>query len=116
MTYSVDLRERVVAFVKAGGSKSEAARRFKVSRWCVYEWLSRNNLEPKQQGSCGPWKLCPEKLKAHVAAHPDAYQYERAMELGVSRHVVQYGLKRLKISRKKNATVPGEKRQLSQRV
>ena len=41
MTHSLDLRKWVVAFVQAGGTKSEAARRFKVSRWCVYDWLER---------------------------------------------------------------------------
>lgn len=105
MTYSVDLRERVVEFVEQGGSKSEAARRFKVSRWCVYDWLNRETLEPEKQGCPAPWKLCPEALKAHVEAYPDAYQHERGADLGVSRHVVLYGLKRLEMSRKKNATV-----------
>jgi transposase len=111
MTYSVDLRERVVTFVKQGRSKSEAARRFKVSRWCVYNWLERETLEPEKQGCPGPWKLNPEALEAHVEAYPDAYQHERGAALGVSRHVVLYGLKRLGIRRKKNAAVPREKRQ-----
>jgi transposase len=113
MTYSVDLRERVVAFVKNGGSKSEAARHFKISRWCVYEWLSREKLEAFKQGCPGPWKLSPEVLMAHVKAFPDAYQKERAAALGVSEYVIWYGLRRLKISRKKNAAVQRAKRQLS---
>lgn len=113
MTYSVDLRERVVEYVRDGGSKSEAARRFGVSRWCVYDWLSRESLEPEKQGCPGPWKLCPETLKAHVEAYPDAYQHERGDALGVSRQVVLYGLQRLGIRRKKNASVPGKERHLS---
>lgn len=112
MTYSVDLRERVVEFVEQGGSKSEASRRFKVSRWCIYNWMKRESLQPDKQGCPGPWKLCPEALKTHVEAFPDAYQHERAEVLGVSRHVVLYGLKRLGI--KKNAVVPRKKRRLSQ--
>jgi putative transposase len=113
MTYSMDLRQRVVAFVRDGGSKSEAARRFGVSRWCVYNWTNRKTLEPSKQGCPGPWKLSPEALKAHVEQYPDAYQHERAVALGVSRHVVLYGLKRLGIRRKKNATLPREERRLS---
>jgi len=35
MTYSVDLREKVVAFVHHGGSQAEAARRFDLSLWWV---------------------------------------------------------------------------------
>lgn len=116
MTYSVDLRERVVSFVKNGGGKSAAARLFGVSRWCVYNWMSRESLEPAKQGCPGPWKLSPEALKAHVAAYPDAYQRERAAALGVSRHVVLYGLKRLGIRRKKNAALQRKKLRLSQSI
>lgn len=105
MTYSVDLRERVLAFVEAGGSKSEAARRFNVSRWCIYEWLGRESLEPSKQGCPGPWKLLPEALEADVAEYPDAYQHERAAALGVSEYAVWYGLRRLNLTRKKNAAV-----------
>ena len=36
MSYSIDLRQRVVDFVRQGGSKSEAARLFGVSRGRVY--------------------------------------------------------------------------------
>ena len=41
MAYSIDLRERVVNFVKNGGSKAQAARKYEVSRWCVFENLSQ---------------------------------------------------------------------------
>ncbi|NJK57672.1 MAG: IS630 family transposase, partial [Pleurocapsa sp. SU_5_0] len=41
MTYSVDLRKRVVEFVAAGGSKAEASRRYEVSLWCVNDWCQR---------------------------------------------------------------------------
>ena len=112
MVHSSDLRERVVAFVREGGGKSEAARRFRVSRWCVYDWLSRKELKPASTRAVKPWKLCPEKLKDHVEQYPDAYQYERARDLGVSRYAVWYGLRRLGI--KKNAAVPGKKRRASQ--
>ena len=49
MSYSLDLRERVVAFVREGGGKAGAARRFSVSRKTVYNWLSREPLAPKTQ-------------------------------------------------------------------
>ena len=111
MVHSKDLRERVVSFVSGGGSKSEAARRFRVSRWCVYNWLSLKELKPASTRDAKPWKLCPDKLKAHVEQYPDAYQYERARDIGVSRYAVWYGLRRLGI--KKNAAVPRKKRRLS---
>ena len=50
MTYSLDLRERVVAFISDGGSKSEAIRTFKISRDTIYRWLSMEDLHPKKHG------------------------------------------------------------------
>ena len=38
--YALDLRERIVSFVKAGGSKVEAARRFQAVRKTVYNYLT----------------------------------------------------------------------------
>ena len=66
-----------------------------MSRWCVYDWLKRQDLEPAKQGSLGPWKLTPKTLAAHVAAYPNAYQYERAEALGVSQYMIGVSLKRL---------------------
>ncbi|BAP57310.1 transposase [Thioploca ingrica] len=47
-------------------------------------------------------KIDMEALKRDVEQYPDAYQYERAKRLGVSRRGIGYALKRLEISRKKN--------------
>jgi transposase len=40
MRCSQDLRKRVIDFVRGGGSKAEAARRFPVSRASGYNWTS----------------------------------------------------------------------------
>ena len=71
---SLDLRERIVAHVRAGGSKTGAARLFKVCRKSVCNYLAAERtgtLAPKT--SWGSWrKLDPGKLRAHVKKHPDA--------------------------------------------
>lgn len=113
MSYSEDLRERVVTFVRAGGSKLKASKLFKVSRWCIYNWLQREGLAAEVRGRRKPYRLCAEALAAHVVAYPDAFLHERAASLGVSRYAVWYGLQRLGISRKKNASVKRAKRRLS---
>lgn len=41
MAYSEDLKQRVVSFVAAGGSKKEAARLFAVARSTVFVWLGQ---------------------------------------------------------------------------
>ncbi|MCJ2542790.1 IS630 transposase-related protein, partial [Thermostichus vulcanus] len=41
MSYSLDLRERVVKYVEEGGSPTEAAQLYDVSRATIYRWLGR---------------------------------------------------------------------------
>ena len=47
-------------------------------------------------------KLDMEALEQDVPTYPEAYQYERAERLGVSRRGIGYALKRLGIRRKKH--------------
>jgi len=54
MAYSVDLRERVVNFVKAGGTRLQASRRFKVGEVTVYRWLKKTDRGRKLQPSLSP--------------------------------------------------------------
>lgn len=54
--YGLDLRERVVKFIKSGGSKAEAARRFELGRRTVYRYLpamEAGTLVPKPVGATG---------------------------------------------------------------
>jgi len=103
MRCSRDLRKRVLAFVGAGGSKAEAARRFQVSRASVYNWLSvPDGLAYQRPGPKGPRHLDWEALRQDVAAHPDRTQKERARHFGVSRHGIWQALRRMELSRKKN--------------
>jgi predicted transcriptional regulator len=46
------------------------------------------------------------RLESELQETPDAYLDELATRLGVSTATVHYGLKRLKITRKKNQAVP----------
>ena len=109
MAYSLDLRKRVVAFVKAGGSKSEAHRRFKVSLWCVNNWLSRETLEATYSHHGRPRKLDLAELKQHIIDYPDMILRERAEHFGVYINSIWHACKLLNITRKKNSTVHGNK-------
>ncbi len=46
MSYSLDLRKRVVEWVEKGGSISKAAKIYQVGRATIYRWLSREDLQP----------------------------------------------------------------------
>ena len=101
--YALDLRERVVKFLNAGGSKAEAARRFDLGRRTVYRYLAaakQGPLAPKK--SWGKWrKLDPQKLQAHVKIHPDATLKELQTVFGVSHHAVWVRLGQLGFTLKK---------------
>jgi len=100
MSYSIDLRERVIAFVNQGGRKTDAVRIFDVGRRTIYNWLRRTNLAPSDRGPCDR-KLDKDELAAHVDAHPDALLRERAAHFGVATSTVWTALHKMEI-RKKN--------------
>ena len=45
MSYSIDLRERVIKFIENGGSKMEAVRTFSVCRVTIYSWLKKKAVK-----------------------------------------------------------------------
>lgn len=107
MAHSLDLRKRVVNFVKSGGSKAEAARRFDVSKWCVDDWCKRKDLMPlKPPGR--PRKSYWKKLEQDMLLAPDKLLRERAAEYGVRINAVWYACKQMNITHKKNTEVSGE--------
>lgn len=107
MTYSLDLRERAVSYVRSGGSQVEAARIFGITTRTLQYWLKRDDLAAKP---CGPRrrKLDKGKLAAHVHAQPDALLRERAVEFGVSQVAIFKALRAMDM-RKKNDALRGEK-------
>lgn len=110
MSYSTDLRRAVLRYLEAGGSKAAAARVFGVSRAAIYSWLRRE--EPLVAGRPGPsrgqgWKLDRGALERLCAAHRDWTLKEYAAALGVSHNAVWHALRTLRVSRKKNAGLPG---------
>jgi len=101
--YALDLRERVVKFIRSGGSKAEAARRFELGRSTVYRYLDAvqtGTLAPKT--SWGHWrKLDPQQLQVHVKKHPDATLKELQKTFGVSHQAVWVRLRQLGFTLKK---------------
>ncbi len=100
MTYSIDLRKRVVEFVIDGGSKAEASRRYKVSLWCVNDWCKREDLTPQPQKG-RKRKLDWSALSRHIQEYPDALLRERAQHFGVHTNAIWYANRQMKLTRKK---------------
>jgi transposase len=111
--YSPDLRIRVIDYVEAGGRRTEAAKLYKVSRDTIRRWMnqkkSEGTLKPKAISSRGGYKLKDTLLQAHVKTFPDQTLGEMGEALGVHETTVHYACKRLKITRKKNRSLPGKR-------
>lgn len=101
MTYSIDFRRQALLIKEQEQLSFEAiAERFGVAKSSVFRWSKQ--LEAQRTRPKPATKVDMEALKQEVETYPDAYQYERAERLGVSRRGIGYALKRLGISRKKN--------------
>ena len=101
MRCSSDLRKRVINFIKAGGSKRDAARRFGVGEASIYRWIFSGKIVAEKPGPKAAHKLDMAALTRNVSEHDDWTQAERARHFGVTRGCIWFALQRTKISRKK---------------
>ena len=104
MAYSEDLRKRTIEYLQKGNSQCEAAKVFGISLSTVNAWHQKykktgslKNKKPKRKHK----KLDPEKLKAYINEHPDAYLKEIGQAFACNESAVRKALKRLGIIRKK---------------
>ena len=94
----------MVNFVRSGGSKAEAARRYEVSEATVYSWLNRSDLRPtvvKRRRRKLDW----DAVADHAKQYPEARLLDRAEHFGVTISSMYYALKQMKITRKKRTKI-----------
>ncbi len=110
MSYPVKYRERTIEYRQEGHTLKETSKVFKVTITTIREWEKRL----KEKGTLAPdtprrsfKKIDPEKLKAYLAEHPDAYQREMAKEFGCVESAIRRVLKKLGITRKKDEALQG---------
>ena len=110
MSYSKDFRKRTIEYRQAGHTLKQTHQVFKVSISTIRDWEQRlketGDVEKKKLHRSFR-KIDPEKLKAYVEEHPDAYQSEMAKAFGCSESGIRDALARYKITRKKDNAVPG---------
>jgi len=117
MTYSLDLRKKVLQFLEKGNSTKEAAVKeaavvFGISTRTIWHWMRRGkeeSLAPKSRRT-GGYKIDEEQLRKYIAEHPDAYLREIAEVFKTTLYAIFYACKRLKITLKKNDFLQGEGR------
>ncbi len=109
MAYSLDLRERVVRYIKAGGSKIEAHRQFGISLWCIRNWCKRSTLAATYSHQGRPRKVNLEDLRQDIQTYPDKLLRERAKHFNVHTNSIWHACRVMKITHKKNTSVRGKK-------
>lgn len=100
MTYSLDMREAALSFIKNGGSQAKACQVFGITRMTLHRWLNAQTLIPKKHGLRNR-KLDKKALKKHVEEHPDMFLHERAEVFGVHTSSISRALKALRIVKKR---------------
>ncbi|MBX9577366.1 MAG: transposase [Chthoniobacterales bacterium] len=119
MSYSIDLKKRVLGFIEEGGSKVEASKRFSIGRRTIFKWINkkreRGTLANKKRISL-PRKLQEESLKKYLRKHPDHYLREIAVVFKVTPEAVFYACRRWDLTYKKNLTLQRKRRESTTRV
>ena len=99
MTYSLDLRKRVVSYINDGGSAHKAASVFDISVRTIHYWMKRENLSPNPSFS-RQRKINKADLKRHVDANPNLLLRERAVIFNVHMSSLSRSLRKMNIVKK----------------
>lgn len=90
MSYSHDIRIRVLSYLRSDGKRSEAARLFGVRRQTVQGWLRlERETGRRRAGKPGPKegrKVTQEALRSALSKRPDAKLTELGRTFGVGSH------------------------------
>lgn len=105
MAYSVDLRERIIAFIEQGGKKVDASVLFNVSRPTIDRWAQlkqeTGSLENPPLAPRSWRKINPDLLLSYINKSPDKILDDYADHFNVSNSGIWRALNRNKITRKK---------------
>lgn len=109
MSYSRDLKVRVVESIAGGMSWSEAIDVFKVSRNSIGRWRreygKHGDFLEKVRKTHKHRKIDPLLLQEEIEKTPDATLAELAKRFNTWPSCIDYRLRKLKITRKKNDPV-----------
>jgi transposase len=109
MSYSMDLRERVINWVRSGTSRLSASQVFEVHYQTVKAWLKtykdtgKYAVTPRERSK--PGKVNLEVLRQEVSASPESFQSELACRVGVSQSTISRTLAKLGITHKKKPPI-----------
>jgi transposase len=102
--YSQDLREKVIEYIKGGGSQRSASRVFRlglttIARWWK-RWQAEGHCEARKRPGAAP-RLNGEQVAKYVEEHPDFTANEMGEHFNMTAAGARYWLKKLGYSYKK---------------
>jgi len=106
MAYSEDYRKRAVKYYYEGNTQAEVQAAFKIFPSTLRDWRTRyetGSLKPNYPKTRQPRKLPPDDLIRYIDENPDAFLSEIGKYFNCSAQAVAKALRKLKITRKKNA-------------
>ena len=110
--YSLDLRKRVIKYIKDGNSVKKTSKIFGISIRTIFNWkkLSKlSNLEPKNNKIRKPQKINPESLKLYIETNPEQTLEQIAKYFKTSIPAIFYRIKELNfVYKKKNFSIKKE--------
>ncbi|NES80703.1 MAG: helix-turn-helix domain-containing protein, partial [Moorea sp. SIO2B7] len=83
MSYSLELRQKVIDYIESGGKITKAAKVFGIGRASIYRWLERKELEATKV-KYRQRKIDREELEKDIKENPEAKLKQRAEKFGVS--------------------------------
>jgi transposase len=103
-SYSNDLRQKVVEYLKEGNSYDKASRLFKISASAISRWYRKfkkeGNFLPKKRGG-SERKIDLERLEEFVKENENTTLKKAAQEFDVSIFTISFWLRKLGFSYKK---------------
>ena len=107
MSYSSDLRQKVIEFIEQGNNKRDAAKVFGIGERTIYSWIKQlrdhGNLNKKSYFKNNP-KIDEISLRRAVEESPDYFLREFALKFNVTSVGIWKALKRMRITLKKKTT------------
>ena len=114
MSYSVDLRERVIFYIQSGNNRANASKVFNVGISTVRNWIQlyqeTGSLSPRPHGGGFQSKVDADEFQDYIDNHPNKTLHEIGDHFNISHEGAAYNLRKHAYVHKKNSFVLRKKR------
>lgn len=101
MAYSIELKQKALAYLDQCGNISAVCTAYNISRSTLYAWIKKQEPGDLPCQSGRGFKVDTDKLKTYVEQNPDAYLHEIAKVFDCGTSTIFYALQSLDITYKK---------------